>query len=247
MSGDRRLADAERSGFQPRVEAYGEGAVIVVLGDGPNIAINRAVHRLADAVGRLRSGDDDRASPLGRRQRAGIGRPVAGLATLLVPFDPEAIDGDGVRTLLMPLVDRLAEVEAPADSNAEPLQIAVHYGGDDGPDLVPLAEQHGLRPSDVVELHSATTYEVLFLGFAPGFGYLGFVPAEIASPRRSTPRPRVAAGSVGIAGHQTCVYPSATPGGWNLIGRTSTSMWDAGQTEPALLRPGRRVRFVPER
>src|SRR5207253_6512376 len=106
--------------------------------------------------------------------------------------------------------------------------------------LAVVAERHGLRTSDVVELHSAATYEVLFLGFAPGFGYLGFVPDEIATPRLSTPRPRVAAGSVGIAGNQTCVYPFATPGGWNLIGRTGARMWDIGQAEPALLRPGQR-------
>src|SRR5947207_2776862 len=160
MTDDPRLADAKPRGFERQLEAYGDRAVIVVLGDNLDIAVNRKVHRLAAAVGRLRSAAAGEASPSADRRLAVIGRPVAGFATLLVPFDPEAIDGEEVRALVVPLLEQLAEVDEPATPNGEPLRIAVRYGGDGGPDLAALAELHGLRPADVVELHSSTTYEV---------------------------------------------------------------------------------------
>ena len=229
----------------PLIETYGETALIVTLGDRPDIAINRRVHRLAAAVDRVRREANRRGVARAARSVPVIGPPVAGFATLLVPFDAERIDEEGVRALLEPLLAETSDERPMPPGSAEVLAIPVRYGGPDGPDLVEVAERHGLRPSDVVELHASAIYEVLFLGFAPGFGYLGFVPDEIATPRRSTPRPRVTAGSVGIAGNQTCVYPSATPGGWNLIGRTDIPMWNLDRPEPALLEPGRRVRFVP--
>ena len=125
--------------------------------------------------------------------------------------------------------------------------IAVRYGGADGPDLDEVAALHGLRPSDVVDLHAGATYRVFFLGFAPGFAYLGPLPAELVTPRRATPRERVPAGSVAIAGEQTGVYPFETPGGWQLIGRTEERLWDLDpdRRSPALLQPGDSVRFRP--
>ncbi len=140
---------------------------------------------------------------------------------------------------------------AAADTNedldraaATPIEIPVRYGGADGPDLDTVAGLLGLRPADVVELHASARYRVLFLGFAPGFGYLGGLPAALATPRRDSPRERIPAGTVAIAGEQTCVYPLAMPGGWQLIGRTDTILFDPGRPEPALFRPAR-VRFIP--
>ena len=235
----------------PRIEPFGDSALLVVLGEDPDLAVNRRVHRLASAVDDARGGW--RQPPAGsaeRKPKPAVGRPVAGFTSLLVPFDPtivapEAVDAF-VRSVLHALPDEGA-ASPPGDESPsrEPVVIPVRYGGEDGPDLTDVADRNGLRPCDVVELHAATTYEVLFLGFGPGFGYLGVLPDEIVTPRRSTPRTRVPAGSVGIAGRQTCVYPFATPGGWNLIGRTSTTMWDPSRTDPALLAPGMRVRFVP--
>jgi KipI family sensor histidine kinase inhibitor len=256
-SGDRYSARPGQPAFEARIETYGDSAVIVALGDTAGMAVNRRVHRLVRAIGGLRAGQgtsgrgkaaSGKAAPAWDPQGPPpIGLPVAGYASVLVPFDPEQIGEDDVRSLLDPLLaDPLDDAE-PAAATQEPLTIPVRYGGEDGPDLVEVADRHGIRPVDVIELHAATIYEVLFLGFAPGFGYMGPVADEIATPRLPSPRPRVPAGSVGIAGNQTCVYPFATPGGWNLVGRTAMRMWDVARTEPALLAPGQRIRFVPER
>jgi KipI family sensor histidine kinase inhibitor len=133
------------------------------------------------------------------------------------------------------------------EPEGDTIEIPVRYGGPDGPDLEEVASRHGLTSADVVELHAGARYRVLFLGFAPGFAYLGGLPAAIATPRRASPRERVPAGSVGIAGEQTGVYPLSMPGGWNLIGRTDLVLFDPLRPEPALLRPGAPVRFVPAR
>ena len=121
----------------------------------------------------------------------------------------------------------------------------MRYGGADGPDLDAVADRLGLAPAHVVELHASVEYRVFVLGFAPGFAYLGRLPAELLVPRRDQPRPRVPPGSVAIAGWQTAIYPASTPGGWHLIGRTDAVVWDARRSDPALLVAGDRVRFEP--
>ncbi|VDR28906.1 Sporulation inhibitor kipI [Raoultella terrigena] len=127
------------------------------------------------------------------------------------------------------------------------IAIPVIYGGEAGPDLGEVARHCGLTEKQVVELHSSVEYVVWFLGFQPGFPYLGGLPEQLAMPRRAEPRLQVAAGSVGIGGAQTGVYPLATPGGWQLLGRTPLALFDAQRKEPALLRSGDRVRFVPQK
>jgi KipI family sensor histidine kinase inhibitor len=124
-------------------------------------------------------------------------------------------------------------------------EIAVRYGGEDGPDLAELARLHGLSASEVVTIHNATVYTVGFLGFSPGFPYLLGLSPRIATPRLATPRTRVPAGSVAIGGEFTGVYPQAMPGGWRLIGRTDLALFDSAADPPARLAPGDRVRFVP--
>jgi KipI family sensor histidine kinase inhibitor len=120
--------------------------------------------------------------------------------------------------------------------------IPVRY---DGPDLQHVAEQTGLSPSEVIRRHAEPEYLVYLLGFAPGFGYLGDLHPSLVLPRRSSPRTRVPAGSVAIAGAQTAVYPLATPGGWQLLGSTSLKMFDPARDPAALLKAGDRVRFEP--
>jgi KipI family sensor histidine kinase inhibitor len=125
--------------------------------------------------------------------------------------------------------------------------IEVRYGGEDGPDLLAVAAETGLSPERVVELHSGAEYRVAFVGFCPGFPYLVGLPRELELPRLASPRARVPAGSVAIAGAFSAIYPSATPGGWRLLGRTDATLFDFAATPPAALAPGDRVRFVPRR
>jgi KipI family sensor histidine kinase inhibitor len=124
------------------------------------------------------------------------------------------------------------------------VEIPVAYGGANGPDLDAVAELTGHTPDEVVAMHSGAEYLVYFLGFSPGFPYLGGLPESIAAPRLETPRRRVPAGSVAIGGQQTGVYPIASPGGWRIIGRTPLRLFDPGADPPVLLRMGDHVRFV---
>jgi KipI family sensor histidine kinase inhibitor len=126
------------------------------------------------------------------------------------------------------------------------VEIPVIYGGEHGPDLMVVAEHAALTAGQVVELHSSSDYVVFFVGFQPGFPYLGGLDPRLHIPRRAEPRVAVPAGSVGIGGSQTGVYPLASPGGWQLIGQTRTALFDPLQQPPTLLRPGDRVRFVPQ-
>jgi KipI family sensor histidine kinase inhibitor len=121
----------------------------------------------------------------------------------------------------------------------------VRYGGEHGPDLQRVADHAGLSTTDVIARHAVAEYTVAMLGFAPGFPYLLGLDAALATPRLATPRTRVPAGSVAIGGAQTGLYPQASPGGWNLIGRTDRVLFDPQRDPPALLAPGDRVRFVP--
>lgn len=129
--------------------------------------------------------------------------------------------------------------------HARQVDIPVIYGGNAGPDLPELARYCQMTEKQVVELHSSSRYVVYFIGFQPGFPYLGGLDQRLHMPRRAEPRVTVPAGSVGIGGSQTGIYPAASPGGWQLIGHTSAALFDPHQQPPTLLRPGDSVRFVP--
>lgn len=161
--------------------------------------------------------------------------------SLLVKFDALKIDHARLEAILRGYVGRLAQVELPPSRE---LEIPVCYGGQFGEDLDEVAALHGLSPTRVIELHTAVTYLVYFLGFVPGFAYLGELPEALVTPRLSAPRKSVPAGSVGIAGSQTGVYPFSTPGGWRLIGRTPISMFRPDRNDMSVLSLGDRVRFV---
>lgn len=149
---------------------------------------------------------------------------------------------DGVRGC-----DRLAAAistwspQPPEDEEARLVEVPVRY---DGPDLEAVAELWGVEAEEVATRHRSTAYTVAFCGFAPGFAYLSGLPESLAVPRLEEPRTTVPAGSVGLAASYTGVYPRASPGGWQLIGRTDLELWDASRDQPALLSPGTRVRFV---
>jgi KipI family sensor histidine kinase inhibitor len=161
-------------------------------------------------------------------------------SSLLIKFDPLRLDHEELRSRLIPYLGRLDREPLPATREVE---IPVCYGGEFGPDLKDVAEMHGMTAAQVIELHSSTSYVVYFLGFAPGFAYLGGLPAALASPRLETPRAKVPQGSVGIGGKQTGVYPLSTPGGWRLIGRTPVAMFRRDANPMSLLQIGDHVRF----
>jgi KipI family sensor histidine kinase inhibitor len=175
--------------------------------------------------------------------------PIAGVRNLhpaycsvLVKFDALKLRHDELEAILKKYLDRLEEVSLP-----EPRQVEIPacYGGEYGPDLSDVAAMHGMTTAQAIELHSSASYHVYFLGFVPGFAYLGELPEALVTPRLATPRRRVPAGSVGIAGRQTGVYPFATPGGWRLLGRTPMAMFRTDREASSLLSIGDRVRFTP--
>ena len=162
--------------------------------------------------------------------------------SLLVKFDALKLRHEELEAILRRYLAQLDEVKLP-----EPrlVDIPVCYGGEFGPDLDEVCAIRGMTAAQAIGLHASVEYLVYFLGFVPGFAYLGELPNELVTPRLATPRRRVAAGSVGIAGNQTGVYPFATPGGWRLLGRTPIKMFRADRDGLSLLSIGDRVRFTP--
>ena len=195
----------------------GERALLVEVED------LATVHRLRAAVRAL--------------EVPGVVELVCGYRTLLVVADP------GHAGVLDELAARLPELELPPAEQVvgELVEIPVRYDGEDLPEV---ARRTGLDPEEVVRRHTAPTYTVAFLGFSPGFPYLVGLDPALAVPRRDTPRTSIPAGSVGLAGDQTGIYPTASPGGWQLIGRTEATLFDPGRDPPALLAPGDRLRFT---
>ena len=190
---------------------------------------------------------NERAILLAERLRArrarGVRDVAAGYCTIGVHFDPLQTD---LAALERAIEDEYATVATLESLPARAIiEIPVHYGGEDGPDLAAVAGHAGCTEAEVIAKHSARTYRVYMLGFVPGFAYMGRVDPELAMPRHRVPRERVPVGSVGIAGQQTGVYPVESPGGWQLIGRTTTVMFDAQRETPSLLAAGDLVRFVP--
>jgi inhibitor of KinA len=162
--------------------------------------------------------------------------------SLMVTFDLCHVDHAEVEAVIRQYAMRASAVRLPKPRT---LVIPVCYGGEFGPDLDIISKIHGLEPSEVVELHSSRTYHAYFLGFAPGFAYLGDIPEQIATPRLDNPRKAVPPGSVGIAGRQTAVYPFSTPGGWRLIGRTPVQVFQPNRRPVGRISIGDKVKFRP--
>jgi inhibitor of KinA len=162
--------------------------------------------------------------------------------SLMLTFDLRQVDHAEVEAVIRQYTKRARTAHL---TKPRTLVIPVCYGGEYGPDLEAIAKIHHLTPSEVIELHSSRTYHAYFLGFAPGFAYLGDIPGQIATPRLDSPRTKVPPGSVGIAGEQTAVYPFATPGGWRLIGRTPVQVFRPNREPMALISIGDKVKFRP--
>ncbi|WP_027717370.1 5-oxoprolinase subunit PxpB [Desulfovirgula thermocuniculi] len=212
----------------PRFLPAGDRALLVEFGSEINPEINYRVRSLHYA--------------LRQNRLPGLGESVPTYRSLLVYYDPLELSYERLVEHIARLAANLGQMELP-----RPLiyLIPVAYGGEYGPDLADVAAHCRLAPEEVIRVHSSVDYLIYMLGFTPGFAYLGGMPRAIAAPRLEKPRSLVPAGSVGIAGEQTGIYPVDSPGGWRIIGRTPLKLYDPHRQPPVLLAAGNYVRFVP--
>lgn len=223
-----RSARIETARDSPRFQPASDQSLLIYFGEQITLKAHQQIRRLLYLL---------EMEPL-----VGVRNVHPAYCSLLVKFDALKWRHDGLGKELRKYFVRLEKVKLPEPRQVE---IPVCYGGEFGPDLENVAALRGITSEQIIKLHSSSTYLVYFLGFAPGFAYLGELPGELVTPRLATPRKKVPAGSVGIAGNQTGVYPFETPGGWRLLGRTPVSMFRTDRNDLSLLSIGDRVRFVP--
>jgi KipI family sensor histidine kinase inhibitor len=208
------------------LKPLGDSAILIQLGDAIDPALNARVHAL-DAI---------------LQTIPAIIETVPAYCTLLVHYDPLKSTYNEIKNLIE---EKLARVDDSTQRPSRRLEIPVLYGGASGSDLEPVATTLALSPSELIRLHSEREYTVYMMGFTPGFPYLGILNEKLTMPRMSTPRTRVPAGSVAIAGSQTGIYPVDSPGGWHIIGHTPLKLFDPTSETPFLFSPGDTVKFIP--
>ncbi|MEE8046416.1 MAG: 5-oxoprolinase subunit PxpB [Dehalococcoidia bacterium] len=214
----------------PLLLPAGDSAIVIELGSEIDPEINSRVFNLARSI------ESDNIPA--------VVELVPTYRSLLVSYDPLVSQYEEMFELLSQFSTD-SDADSVSASEIKIVELPVVYGGEDGPDLETVAEHAGLTSQDVIDIHSDIDYHVYMIGFAPGFPYLGGLDERIATPRLTTPRISVPAGSVGIAESQTGVYPNASPGGWQLIGRTAVTLFDVSKPSPSLITPGTKVRFIP--
>ncbi len=215
--------------MKPRVLPSGDSALLITFGDQIDPSVNRRVHAL-DALLRAHG-------------RQGFIENVPAFASLLVHYDPLRLTYKQAVDWIKEEMDRVEEAVA---GKPRRIEVPVRYGGEFGPDLGFVAAYHHSSEEQVIRHHISREYTVYMMGFTPGFPYMGKLDKSIATPRLENPRTLVAAGSVGIAGAQTGIYPIDSPGGWRLIGRTSLEVFNLAADPPFLFSPGDTVQFVIE-
>ena len=211
-----------------RILTVGDCAVSVEFGQEISLEINHKVMALKMV--------------LEREPIRGIVELIPTYCSLLIQYDPMDLRYGQLRDRLEALVTQLDEVEMPPKQVVE---IPVVYGGEYGPDLGEVARAHNISEEEVIKLHSEPEYPIYMLGFVAGFPYLGGMNKAIATPRKKSPRLKIEAGSVGIAGEQTGIYSVESPGGWQIIGRTPLKLYDVNRNEPVLLKAGQYIKFKP--
>lgn len=210
-----------------RCYLLGETAVVLELEPPVTLASQKRIWRLAQRL----------------VETPNVVEAIPGMNNITVILrDPQTLALDAIERL-----QRWWEESEALEPDSRYIEIPVTYGGAGGPDLTDVARHSGMSEKQVVELHASVEYVVWFLGFQPGFPYLGSLPEPLHTPRRAEPRLIVPAGSVGIGGPQTGIYPLPTPGGWQLIGHTALPLFDPKKEQPVLLRPGDSVRFIPQK
>lgn len=212
----------------PKISIYGDHAILVDWEtDGFSEAVNDTVHSLAAKL----------------RESGKYIEVVPGYDSLVCVFN---LAERSIESTKRHIEDVLARSNFGKAQVGQLLEIPVHYGGTDGPDMDTICAASKLSANDVIALHSRQEYRVCMMGFIPGFTFLSPAPIELHHPRLATPRAKVPAGSIGIANWQTGIYGLESPGGWQIIGRTPLSIFDAKREAPFLLNAGDRVRFVPQ-
>ena len=215
--------------MKPTISPVGDCAISIDFGQAIDPKINRQIRQVIEQIKLL--------------QLDGIIELVPTYCALLVQYDAMVYSYSDICRILEPTLQE--SVTDSANELVTIVEIPTVYGGEFGPDLGFVASYNHLSEAEVVSIHSGTDYLVYMLGFIPGFTYLGGMDPRIATPRLSSPRTLIPAGSVGIAGEQTGTYPSDSPGGWQIIGRTPVTMYDMSKEQAALLRAGDYVRYVP--
>jgi inhibitor of KinA len=210
------------------VLSAGDSTLVVEFDERIDEAVNRQVVALATMISEA--------------ALEGVRDVVPAYRSLTVYFDPLTIERAALEARISAFEATSGDLEGRAVAT---VRVPVCYGQSFGPDLADVAAFAGMSEAEAVALHAQRVYRVYMLGFLPGFAYMAAVDARLAMPRRSTPRLEVAAGSVAIAGPQTGIYPIASPGGWQIIGRTPLRTFDAARPDPFLLHPGDTVQFYP--
>ncbi|MFM1652245.1 5-oxoprolinase subunit PxpB [Brevibacillus sp. B_LB10_24] len=228
--------------FQP----LGDQAVVVQFGTAVSLEAYRQVRRVS--------------AMLDRRPLPGMVEYIPAYTTITIFYNPQELydwyknagladreqdSGSPYQICCCLIQEQLEQAEFESEEAGRIVDIPVCYGGELGPDLGEVARLHQLSEQEVIEIHAGGDYLIYMIGFAPGFPYIGGLSERIATPRRKSPRLSIPAGSVGIAGSQTGIYPMETPGGWQIIGRTPLRLFRPEDNPPSLLRAGDRVRFVP--
>lgn len=204
----------------------GDSSILIQLGDAIDPILNQRVHALSALLQTIPA----------------IIETIPAYCTVLVHYDPLTTTYNQIKNSIE---EKISQLDESTHRPSRRLEIPVLYGGASGPDLEPAAATLALSPSELIRLHSEREYTVYMMGFTPGFPYMGILNEKLNMPRLATPRTRVPAGSVAIAGAQTGIYPVASPGGWHIIGYTPLKLFDPLSENPFLFAPGDVVKFVP--
>ena len=211
---------------EPKLRLLGDTGILFEYGDAIDAEINRKVRSMTLAI--------DRNTP------PGVIEVTPTYRSILIMYDPSVTGPSQLVAEMVSLESQLEEVEIPPPRIVE---IPVLYGSEMGPDITFVADNAGLSVEEVIQLHTEPCYQIYMIGFTPGFAFLGGLPDALTTPRLSTPRSHVPAGSVGIANDQTGMYPVDSPGGWQLIGRTPLRLFDPLREEPFLYQAGDQIKF----
>lgn len=215
--------------MKPTISPVGDRAISIDFGQVIDPTINRHIRQTIERIKAL--------------QLEGIIELVPTYCALLVEYDAMLYSYSEICNIIEPTLEE--GMTNTTNELVTVVEVPTVYGGEFGPDLSFVASHNHLSEGEVISIHSGTDYLVYMLGFIPGFTYLGGMDPRIATPRLSSPRTLIPAGSVGIAGEQTGTYPSDSPGGWQIIGRTPVTMYDMSKAQAALLKAGDYVRYVP--